>query len=123
MNESISPIQNQMITLADDKGYIAHQVTEPGQMALILEKLDNENNCAYALTFIFWSEDLENPNIPVNSIDDILKQKYHSYKSYIRMKLITNMICSAEDINKLNDIYEQVLKDQADFENIYKIKK
>ena len=39
------------------------------------------------------------------------------------MKLITNMICSAEDINKLNTIYEQVLKDQADFENIYKIKK
>lgn len=123
MNESTPPIQNQMITLASNKGYVVHQVTEPGQMALVLEKINTEDNCAYTLTFVFWSEDLENLNLPVNSVDDILKQKYHSCKSYIRMKLITNMIYSIDDIGKLNTAYEQVLKDRVEFENIYDTKK
>jgi len=119
MSEFIPPIQNQMVALANNKGYVIHRVSEPGRMVLVLEKIDTEKNCAYTLTFVFWSEDLENPNLPVNFIDDILKQKYYSSKSYIRMKLIENLIHSVDDINNLNTIYEQILKDQTEFENIY----
>lgn len=123
MNGPITPIQNQMIDLAENKGYVVHSVNEPGRMVLLLEKIDKDRNCAYTLTFIFWVEDLEKPNLPVKSIDDILNQKFHSAKSYIRMKLIHNFICGIDDIHNLNNIYTEVANDQADFENIYKIKK
>lgn len=118
-----TPIQDQMIELAHSKGYIAHPLAEPGKMVLCLEKIDKEHNIAYTLNFMFWIEDLDNLELPVSSVDEVLALKFHSTKSYIRMKLIENLLCGEEDIEKLNNGYQQILADQAEFENIFTPKK